>query len=86
MYHPDGGAHLRRGETSAGLVLLPPISQSVPEIVRDDTNSRRPGVGHQRAASPQNGIAKLSDAPNCHSSILLRALEGGRSGRPQLRR
>jgi len=49
----EGFAHLRRGETSAGLVLLPPISQSVPEIVRD-------GVKREQGRTATGAPIKLS--------------------------
>jgi hypothetical protein len=63
---PERRADLRRCNAATGPEAGLPVAEGIREVVHDDTNRRRLGVGDRFAALPEDGIAEQADSTDGH--------------------
>jgi hypothetical protein len=61
-------ADLRRCNAATGAEAGLPVAEGIREVVHDDTNRRRLGVGDRFAALPEDGIAEQADSTDGHGA------------------
>ena len=53
---------------SADAVPRPEVAETLPKIIHDDPDGRRPRVSDRRALRPECGIAEKSDSVHGHDA------------------